>query len=995
MTAPDDSAEEFDRELSLLRELSDWEGDPFELETGCIESVSKVRSLSTKHDDAEDAEVATDISDAVGDSLPSLKIGPYRLLGNLGQGGMGRVFKARHERLDRIVALKVLTASKQERSAIKRRFRREMKALGKISHPNIVAATDGGVRDGIQFLAMELVDGVTFSQLLRYCRPLAIPDACELARQTAIGLAAAHEAGLIHRDIKPSNLMLALDHEGAPVVKILDLGLASICDPDADRDELTATGQVIGTLEFMSPEQGLNSRDVDYRADIYSLGATLTKLLCGRTPSKASANKTAVERAVALTTQDAPSISTMRDDLPPQLVALIDQMVRRLPEQRPADLNEVANRLQPFAQDHRLAELLVACPKPSMSSTRPISEVERIGPASDVHPATVSLHRSPSHLPDRGDRQATFVLRRWPFLLAIPLVVVLAWVGLVGNPFHRVDPHAAVISGGESPPQTQPPETSQEAVPTDWTAWNLSSNLIAYWPIDADDENRLADRSGNGHDVIDVSNERLTLRDAAPLPGDRASLDIVSTAEPISVKSDGSLFNDETTVGFWIKRKQFVFDVVPILHYATPTGMFSISMTGKTSPRPGKIIVEGFSESVQDSSPQALRSDIDAFWHHIAVAKDGTKLRLYVDGRLVDSAGLDNSRRPEDASLILGAQVERKHVSILMDELIVLDRALEVDEIAYVTQHRLPPKPLLAPLSQPKVHNIRRQWASHLGVDESTNNSIGMKLCLVPAGEFTMGTGPDELEQLAVQDKRKNMRERYLTETPAHRVRVSLPMYVGAMEVTQSQYQAVMGENPASFSAAGEKRQRVEGVDTGDYPVESVSWFDAIEFCNRLSQLEGLNPCYDIRGVEVKVLPGNGYRLPTEAEWEYVCRAGTDTPWSYGEQDFQQSSWVVANAGEQPQPVAQLGPNPLGLHDMHGNVFEWCFDFYDQTTYSTCCADLGIDPAGPDTGTRRVFRGGSWWQRRPNSRSAFRGHHFPHFQSHEHGFRVVRQIASP
>ncbi|WP_372898427.1 serine/threonine-protein kinase, partial [Stieleria sp.] len=382
MTAPDDSAEEFDRELSLLRELSDWEGDPFELETGCIESVSKVRSLSTKHDDAEDEDVATVISDAVGDSLPSLKIGPYRLLGNLGQGGMGRVFKARHERLDRIVALKVLTASKQERSAIKRRFRREMKALGKISHPNIVAATDGGVRDGIQFLAMELVDGVTFSQLLRYCRPLAIPDACELARQTAIGLAAAHEAGLIHRDIKPSNLMLALDHGGAPVVKILDLGLASICDPNADRDELTATGQVIGTLEFMSPEQGLNSRDVDYRADIYSLGATLTKLLCGRTPSKASANKTAVERAVALTTQDAPSISTMRDDLPPQLVALIDQMVRRLPEQRPADLNEVADRLQPFAQDHRLAELLVACPKPSMSSTGPISEVERIGPAS-------------------------------------------------------------------------------------------------------------------------------------------------------------------------------------------------------------------------------------------------------------------------------------------------------------------------------------------------------------------------------------------------------------------------------------------------------------------------------------------------------------------------------------------------------------------------------------------------------------------------------------
>ena len=550
MTAPDDSADEFDRELSLLRELSDWEGDPFELEAGCIESISKVRSLSTKHDDAEDAEVATDISDAVGDSLSSLKIGPYRLLANLGQGGMGRVFKARHERLDRIVALKVLTASKQDRSTINRRFRREMKALGKISHPNIVAATDGGVRDGIQFLAMELVDGVTFSQLLRYCRPLSVPDACELARQTAIGLAAAHGAGLIHRDIKPSNLMLTLDHQGAPVVKILDLGLASICDPNSDRDELTATGQVIGTLEFMSPEQGLNSRDVDYRADIYSLGATLTKLLCGRTPSHADANKTAVERAVALTTRDASSISTLRDDLPPQLVTLIDQMLRRLPEQRPTGLDEIADRLLPFAKDHQLAELLVACPKLNQRDADPISDVHLIGPASGIHPVTVSLHRSQPQLPDHADRHGRFRSRNWTILLGLLIVSMLSWYGFVANPFDRADPSVTAIPITESPPQTPSPDAPRETMPKDWTAWNLSSNLIAYWPIDAADENRLADHSGNGHDAVDLSNRMLMLRDGAPLPGSRASLNVVANAEPIVVHPHRAFFDDEMTVAF-------------------------------------------------------------------------------------------------------------------------------------------------------------------------------------------------------------------------------------------------------------------------------------------------------------------------------------------------------------------------------------------------------------------------------------------------------------
>src|SRR5262249_18504999 len=158
---------------------------------------------------------------------------------------------------------------------------------------------------------------------------------------------------------------------------------------------------------------------------------------------------------------------------------------------------------------------------------------------------------------------------------------------------------------------------------------------------------------------------------------------------------------------------------------------------------------------------------------------------------------------------------------------------------------------------------------------------------------------------------------------PQHRVRITRPFYLGVTEVTQGQYQAVMGENPSQFKTSD------------DLPVDNVSWFDAVKFCDRLSERENRKPCYLIDGDQVSITGGNGYRLPTEAEWEYACRAGSATAFGFGDDEARLGglAWFSGNSGGKTHPVAQRQANAFGLYDMHGNVWEWCWDAYDADYY--------------------------------------------------------------
>jgi formylglycine-generating enzyme required for sulfatase activity/tRNA A-37 threonylcarbamoyl transferase component Bud32 len=292
----------------------------------------------------------------------SLVLGPYLLLQRLGNGGMGEVFKARHQLLNRIVALKITRKELLTDPTNERRFLREIQATAKLDHPNIVAVHDASRIGETHFFAMEYIDGADLAQLVKKQGPLPVAKACEYIRQAALGLQHAFEQGLVHRDIKPSNLLVTAD---GSQVKILDLGVARF--HDAEGSDLTATGSVVGTPDYLAPEQATNSRSADIRADIYSLGCTLYHLLTGHPPF---ADGSGLEKVLKHLHDSPPPIRNARGDIPPELAIVIDKMLEKKPADRFQQPSEAAAALAPFCRTEPIAPVAPApAPAPAKASS--------------------------------------------------------------------------------------------------------------------------------------------------------------------------------------------------------------------------------------------------------------------------------------------------------------------------------------------------------------------------------------------------------------------------------------------------------------------------------------------------------------------------------------------------------------------------------------------------------------------------------------------------
>ena len=292
-----------------------------------------------------------------------MRLRDYRLVKKIGEGGIGTVYQAVHIHLAKHVALKILPSDKLRSKQSVSRFRQEMRAVGKVNHPTVVSASDAGTIDGHHFLVMELIHGADLARIIHARGPLDVADACEIVRQTAIGLQHAHDKGLVHRDVKPSNIMLALDGS----VKLLDLGLANLNNLEFEStanvvvtDQLTSVGQIMGTLDYMAPEQITASREVDRKADIYALGATLFQLLTGRTPCGDRSEPTP-ERIEAVLHKPPLDILTLRSDVPEELCSLLQKMLTKNPEDRPQAAIDVAGELVRFTSDADLGALGEAC----------------------------------------------------------------------------------------------------------------------------------------------------------------------------------------------------------------------------------------------------------------------------------------------------------------------------------------------------------------------------------------------------------------------------------------------------------------------------------------------------------------------------------------------------------------------------------------------------------------------------------------------------------
>ncbi len=292
-----------------------------------------------------------------------LVLGNYVILERIGQGGMGTVYKAQHREMKREVAIKVLAPHLTKTPEGLKRFRREVRAAAALNHPHIVTAYDAAESKGARYLVMEYVDGADLASVVKTTGPLPVSRAVQYVLQVARALEYAHSKGIIHRDIKPSNLLVDRQDN----VKILDLGLARIQDPegatstDSSLIELTKTGMVLGTVDYMPPEQALGAKDIDHRADIYSLGISLYYLLTARVPYEGS---TLLARFLAHREQEIPSLQQWAPDAPDSLDRVFRKMVAKEAQDRYASMSEVVVDLEACLAGLSTSPVTAASPEP-------------------------------------------------------------------------------------------------------------------------------------------------------------------------------------------------------------------------------------------------------------------------------------------------------------------------------------------------------------------------------------------------------------------------------------------------------------------------------------------------------------------------------------------------------------------------------------------------------------------------------------------------------
>ncbi|MCI0462897.1 MAG: serine/threonine protein kinase [Gemmataceae bacterium] len=320
-----------------------------------------------------------------------LLLGHYVLLERLGGGGMGQVFKARHRHLDRLDAVKLIRTGQLDRPEAVERFRREARAAARLCHPHVVRVHDFGEDGGRYFLAMEYVAGTDLDRIVRRDGPLAIGRACRVLYQTALGLQHAFEQGLVHRDVKPANLLLVALAPGQPaeteVVKILDLGLARPAHSDEETAaSLTAAGMVIGTPDYVAPEQTYDARTVDIRADLYGLGCTAYYLLTGQVPFPGGG---LVEKVLRQRQEEAEPPERLRPEVPPVLAVVVRRLMAKDPAQRYQTPAELAAALEPLLPPPQAPTEVSAAPTADSVAGTEIAPPYRplIPPAAPLPPA--------------------------------------------------------------------------------------------------------------------------------------------------------------------------------------------------------------------------------------------------------------------------------------------------------------------------------------------------------------------------------------------------------------------------------------------------------------------------------------------------------------------------------------------------------------------------------------------------------------------------------
>jgi len=981
------------------------------------------------------------------------QFGRYRIIKRLGQGGMGSVYLAQDTHLERPVALKVPDFGHHEGPEARRRFLEEARTAATLDHPYLCPVYDAGEIDGQLYLTMAYIEGQSLAALIGE-EGWPQRQVAALVGKLAVALQEAHKQKVIHRDLKPANVMIKTTGQRREPV-IVDFGLARRENPQEQR--LTRSGQVMGTLGYMAPEQIRGDlKEIGPASDIYALGVILYELLTGRLPFSGSG----LAIAGQILTQAPLPPSTHRSDLDPALEAICLKAMAKAVGHRYTSMAELAAALTGFLHS------LSASPTPAAPAGSPgspsLASGERARPAGSDSLVGQFLGQLaenkaspfPIPAPERVASPAPLPERRrptWPMIVAagvLGVILLSAFIYVATEKARtknnaddtrviQIEKDAATGSGMPTVRAgglTVSNDGSAESALVKQTGGQRKQAVVGS-PIPLVDGTGTGDaESGNGtrggnidpSRYIDIqlitscSGPRGEIFDGAwwavagpkstiKQPGPMSSGGYLGTAAHVTGTRSGAI-EEYASFGINMRRGSVLFDA---------SGYHGISFYAKAD-KPMEIQVGMGQENTEPACGlcAAMKTCLNSPKLAVTIGTAWSRFVVPFDALLSDPVP-GGGRVPVTPATItqFGFRMPPGAFDFWVDEIYFVRGVEKVPEIipapagsnegklpgplavnAAASTARTPPdKARVARDGRPRVR------ANSTVPPKEITNKIGMRLVLIPAGEFMMGSPDSDKDALP-------------NEKPQHRVRITRPFYLGKYEVTVGQFRRFVEANSyrteaerdgkggygwdmksGNFGQDARQNWRSPGFSqTEEHPVVNVSWNDAVAFCEWLRREDRQT-----------------YRLPTEAEWEYACRAGTTTRYWSGDDDEMLAAvgnvadgtvkakfprWQTISGSDgfvYTAPVGKFRANAFGLHDMHGNVWEWCEDWYADNYYKESPVDDPRGPSEPSQTTGRLARGGSWIDRPRIVRSANRGGDRPDFRDHILGFRVVLVPSGP
>ena len=985
----------------------------------------------------------------------------YEVRRELGRGGMGVVYLAHNRLMGRDEVLKVVSKHLIERRGVLDRFTREIRSAARLHHPNIVTAY-AAFRSGESIVfAMEYVEGLDLAKMVKSRGPLPVANAAYYAHQVALGLQHAHERGMVHRDIKPGNLMLARRGDKA-TVKVLDFGLAKATREDPVDGGLTHQGQMLGTPDFIAPEQISDAQSADIRADIYSLGCTAYYLLSGGPPFR---GVSLYDLLQAHHSMDARPLNLARTDVPVELAALVAKMMAKEPHRRFQEPAEVAEALKPFFKPGKSAAGVVR-PEPAQASpSQAVTEPSRANstptqpataPPSAAQPAAprpeamwdslVDLReagRSKDAMPARVEPRRQRPPWVWPALAASVLLCGFvatwaAWVLTVKTQngvivLEDLPERAEVLVDGEMVTVNLPEGGGpvEIAVPAGRHKIRVQKDRFSVFIDEVSvatgekKEIHVRPKPDAGRRPRNDAARALEGETPGPFARNTQQIKYTKIFENGVLYDEWSILND-ANCGSWkvdgdlivsspfcdnlfhVSKRLNDFVMKAEVQLGEDSKAYFIFRSDWRGLERGDNRPRGYSVGLGGDHAMAEPGSIYKYsyksydvnminksnnsnthfnkWITVEVTVVGSHFIARVGESTVEATDHSNSYKEGFIGFVANG---KSRVKI---------RKIEIKDIGQASN------PAAGGTGGSPTGAVDRPAQALMGkppvppadVEKLVTNSLGMKLVLIPAGEFLMGSDDSD-------------KDAYDFEKPRHRVRISRPFSLGVHEVTRGQFRRFVEsgiyrteaerEGKGSYGFNEEKKiwehaPKYTWRDTGftqgeDHPVVNVSWDDAVSFCAWLGRIEGRT-----------------YRLPTEAEWEYACRWGMTTRFWVGDDaeslagvgnvadgtaKAKYPEWTEAMAARDgfvfTAPVGRLRPNPFGLFDMHGNVYEWCSDGHDTAYYQR---SPEADPSGPREAQFREYRGGGWFLGPRFARSAVRRWAGPDYRTSDLGFRVVR-----